>query len=373
VQDQAIYRCINEACGRPAPRPVNYCPWCGTAQARAGAQSAPASPTASAAATTAATTAAATAAAAGASAAAALSGWSDAPPELPSAPAAAVPPPPASPASSAAPSATEFGRSGQPGPASAPPPPPPPRQEVPRPPLAAQPPKRSPIRLRWWILALALLWGLWLIAKPSSKKIERQIDAAIALARECKGSEAQADLIALRKTRASQEQLQRLQQALNDEAAKCTKRRQRSKAWSDASNGVEAALAGASWDKARTRLQAFTKRWGEDEDTRVLKERIETARRDAAHPLAVPRSAVGASGGGDTGSGAGAGSGVGGRAPQAAAESARNLIQSAERDLDRGDYGAAADKMTLCLTMVDAGNPECRALKTQAEQQASFR
>lgn len=311
MQDQAIYRCINEACGRPAPRPVNYCPWCGTAQARAGAP----------------------AAAAG-----------NAPPELPSAPAAAVPPP-ASPAPSAppaaqrpaaVPSANEFGRSGQPGPASAPPPPPPsPRQEVPRPPLAAHPPARSPIRLRWWILALALLWGLWLIAKPSSKKIERQIDAAISLARECKGSEAQAGLIALRKTRASQEQLQRLQQALNDEAARCTKRRQRSKAWSDASNGVESALAAASWDKARTRLQAFTRRWGEDEDTRALRERIETAKRDAAHPLAVPRSAVGASGGGATGSG-------------------------------------AADKMTLCLTMADAGNPECRALKTQAEQQAKF-
>ena len=28
--------------------------------------------------------------------------------------------------------------------------------------------------------------------------------------------------------------------------------------------------------------------------------------------------------------------------------------------------------MTLCLTMVDAGNRECRALKTQAEQQAKF-
>lgn len=369
MHEQAIYRCINEACGRPAPRPVHYCPWCGTAQAPgtapgrrdAGAQAAPAidAPPASPA-----VSAAATAAAAGASAAAALSGWSDAPPEMPSAPAAAVPP-------ALTPSATEFGRSGKPGPSSAPlpPPPPPPRQEVPRPPLAPHPPKRSPIRLRWWILALALLWGLWLVAKPSSKKIERQIDAAIALARECKGSEAQAELIALRKTRASQAQLQRLQQALNDEAAKCTRRRQRGKAWSDASNGVEAALAAASWDKARTRLQAFTKRWGEDEDTRAMKERIETARRDAAHPLAVPRSAVGASGGGATGSGAGYG---GGRASQAAAESARNLIQSAERDLDRGDYGAAADKMTLCLTMVDAGNPECRALKTQAEQQAKF-
>lgn len=239
---------------------------------------------------------------------------------------------------------------------------PPPRQEVPRPPLAAHPPQRQPIRLRWWIVALAVLWGVWLLAKPSTKKYDRQIDAAIALARECKGSEAQSELIALRKTRATPEQLQRLQQALNDEAAKCTRRRQRGKAWNEASGAVEAALAAASWDKARTRLQAFTKRWGEDEDTRALKNRIEAVRRDSAHPLAVPEGAVGSSGGGATGSG-------GGRSSREAAQSASNLIRSAEQDLDRGDYGAAVDKMTLCLTMVDAGNSECRALKTQAEQE----
>jgi hypothetical protein len=245
-----------------------------------------------------------------------------------------------------------------------------PPQQVPRPPLAAHPPQRSPIRLRWWLLALALLWGVWLLAKPSTKKIERQIDAAIGLARECKGSEAQSELIALRKSRATPEQLERLQQALNDEAAKCTRRRQRAKAWNDTSGAVEAALAAAGADKARARLQAFTKRWGEDDDTRALKSRIEEARREEeahrSHPLAVPQgSAVGSSGAGATGS-------SGGGSPRVAAESARNLIQSAERDLDRGDYGAAVNKMTLCLTMVDAGNRECRALKTQAEQEGQF-
>jgi hypothetical protein len=327
---------------------VHYCPWCGTAQAGAGTQARPAA----AEVTAPPVSAAAVAAAAGASAAAALSGWSDAPPELAST---------AQPAS-ATPSATDFGRGGKPGAAagrSPPPPPPPPRQEVPRPPLAAHPTKRSPIRLRWWILALGLLWGVWLVAKPSTKKIDRQVDAAIALARECKGSEAQAELIALRKSRATPEQLQRLQQSLNDEAAKCTKRRQRGKAWSEASGAVETALAAASWDKAKTRLQAFTKRWGEDEDTRALKDRIDAARRDAAHPLAVPRSAAGSSGAGATGSGAGD-----------TAQSARNLVQSARRDLARGDYGAASDKMALCLSMVDAGNRECRALKAQVEREA---
>jgi hypothetical protein len=179
--------------------------------------------------------------------------------------------------------------------------------------------------------------------------------------------------------------LERLQQTLNDEAAKCTRRRQRGKAWSEASGAVETALAAASWDKARARLQAFTRRWGEDEDTRVLKTRIEDLRREdmahRTHPLAVPPGvlgtpsntmasgaskpggAVGYSGAGATGAGSGAGD---------ATQSARHLIESARRDLARGDFGAAADKMTLCLTMVDAGNRDCRALKAQAEQEGKF-
>jgi hypothetical protein len=212
---------------------------------------------------------------------------------------ASAPTPTPAPAPATAPSATDFGRTGkgaaqpgtpqpaQPGPAQAPP-----HQEVPRPPLAAHPPGRKPIRLRWWLLALAALWALWLLAKPSAGKIERRIDAAIAMARECKGSEAQDELIALRKSRATPEQLQRLQQALNDEAAKCTRRRQRARAWNETGEAVEAALAAGSWDKARTRLQAFTRRWGDDENTRALRTRIEDARREdeahRSHPLAVP-------------------------------------------------------------------------------------
>jgi hypothetical protein len=163
---------------------------------------------------------------------------------------------------------------------------------VPRPPLPPHPPQRRPIRLRWWLLALAALWTIWLLAKPSPRKFERRIDAAIALARECKGSEAQAELIALRKSSATPEQLQRLQAALNDEAAACTRRRQRARAWSETSGAVETALAAASWDKARTRLQAFTKRWGEDDAARALRTRIEDLRREdeehRTHPLAAP-------------------------------------------------------------------------------------
>jgi hypothetical protein len=98
----------------------------------------------------------------------------------------------------------------------------------------ALPPQREPIRLRWWLLALAALWMVWFTAKPTAKKIDARIDHAISLATECKSREAQAELIALRQAKASAEQLQRLQDALNDAAAECRRQRKRSRAWSDA-------------------------------------------------------------------------------------------------------------------------------------------
>jgi hypothetical protein len=143
--------------------------------------------------------------------------------------------------------------------------------------MAARPPEREPIRLRWWLLALAALWVIWLVAKPTDKKIEARIDKAVALAIACKASEAQSALIALRSTRATPQQLARLQQELNDAAAECRRTRQRSKAWSDASVAVEAALASSSFDKARARLSAFARRWGEDEETRALKAKVDAA------------------------------------------------------------------------------------------------
>jgi hypothetical protein len=283
-----IYRCINPACARPMPRPVKFCPWCGTAQGAAA--SAPGAeqpaPRETAAATPASPQPATAATAASAEAA--------------PAPARPQPEPPPARSSTGAPppSATDFGRTGAKQAGTVPArgfqsATPPPRQEVPRPPIPARPgearPKqRQPVRLRWWILALAVLWGVWLLAKPGGRKFEQRIDHAIALAKECKGSEAQAELIALRSSRASSSQLERLQDALNEESAICTKRRQRNKAWLEASSAAETALAAGGVDKARTRLQAFIRRWGEDDKTRALKARIDAAA-EREHPLAVPR------------------------------------------------------------------------------------
>jgi hypothetical protein len=139
----------------------------------------------------------------------------------------------------------------------------------------AAPPRRAPVRLRWWLLALAALWAIWLIAKPSNRRIEAQMDKAIALATECKAREAQSELIALRATKATPQQLQRVQKALNDASATCTRKRQRDKAWREAKPTIESAMSASSFERARSRLRAFTRRWGEDDDTRALKEEID--------------------------------------------------------------------------------------------------
>jgi hypothetical protein len=279
VQDEAIYRCINTACARGMPRRVQYCPYCGTAQ-QAGAQPPPQEDG-----RVRRDAAVAAAATAGAEAVAGLSGWSDAPDTVQEA--APPPPPPPKPT----PSATAFGRSGRPVEANAAPPPERGRgiPWSPHPTPPPPPPKpagRQPIRLRWWIVALAVLWGVWLLAKPSAQKIDKRIDGAIALAQSCQGKQAQDELIALRSSRATPQQLERLQRGLNEASSACTRKRQRANAWAEARGPIESALASGSVERARARLQAFTKRWGEDDNTRALKVRIDAARPD--HPLASP-------------------------------------------------------------------------------------
>ena len=150
---------------------------------------------------------------------------------------------------------------------------------------AAAAPRREPVRLRWWLLALAALWGIWLLANPKGRRIEAQMDKAMTLAKECKPREAQTELIALRKTEASPEQLQQVQRALNDAAGMCTRKRQRDKAWREAKTAVESALASGSAERARQRLRTFTKRWGEDDETRAIKEDIDA--RQPEHPRAA--------------------------------------------------------------------------------------
>jgi hypothetical protein len=230
-------------------------------------------------------------------------------------------------------------------------PPPPPVPPVRAAPTPAAPPQRPPLHWGWWLIGAGLLWLAWIVARPATHKIDSRIDAAIDMAQACKGKQAQSELIALRASRATPKQLQRLQTALNDAASTCERKRVREKAWVDASSAIDAALASSSVERARSRLAAFTRRWGEDADTAAAKTRIDAARRAQAPPAedrapsAPPPPSV-----------------------QASQESASNLIEEAERDINRGNYKGAIDKMDTCVGMVDAGNRACMALKAKAQR-----
>ena len=136
--------------------------------------------------------------------------------------------------------------------------------------------ERGPVKLRWWIGLLAIVLGLWMWDKP--RKIEARVDRALALGAECKLNEAQAELIELRSTRATPEQLQRLQQGLNKASSDCERKQQRARAWRDTVVEVERAIDDATFIRAQQRLQGFVRKWGEDGDTRSLKEKISNAR-----------------------------------------------------------------------------------------------
>ncbi len=274
VQDDAVYRCIGPHCGRLMPRRENFCPWCGTAQ-QAVQPVTPVLAKAPAAAPTA------------------------APPPAPTVaptPAPTTPPPPlpaAGPAPGAAMGAGTQQSQAQ-GPARPPPqpqsgrgipPPPGVGRAAPAGPTPAQPPRRAPIRLRWWIAALAALWLIWVMVRPEGSRIERRMDRAVALAVECKARDAQDELIALRSTRATPEQLRQVQQSLNKAAADCTRAEQRARAWTDATGAIKKLRRARAYDKALARLAVFTKRWGEDDQTRALRLEIVDERE---HPLADP-------------------------------------------------------------------------------------
>jgi hypothetical protein len=137
---------------------------------------------------------------------------------------------------------------------------------------------------------------------------------------------------------------------LNDAVPACERKRARAKAWGETMLSVDSTLAASAFDKAQGRLTAFTRRWGEDADTRAMKAKIAALREEARNPRAEdviqPDSMSGAR----------------------QAQSARNLIAEADRELAQGNYKAAAGKMETCVAMIDAGNRECLALKARAER-----
>jgi hypothetical protein len=102
-------------------------------------------------------------------------------------------------------------------------------RQAPRAAAPAAPPQREPVRLRYWLLALGLLWLIWITQRPATEKIDARIDSAIALANSCRAAEAQGELIALNDSKATPAQLQRLQAALNAADAACERKRPRTR------------------------------------------------------------------------------------------------------------------------------------------------
>jgi len=154
---------------------------------------------------------------------------------------------------------------------------------VPQPPSAKRPSAPvgpRPVRKRSWLLALLVLAALWMFAKPrnGSKEIDARIDQAIAMTAECRIDAAGAELTALKRGKAKPEQWKRLQRAIAEMVPPCEKKRSRAKAWSDTEAAVDSALQAATLDKAAGRLALFTRRWGEDADTRELGDRIDRKR-----------------------------------------------------------------------------------------------
>jgi hypothetical protein len=326
LQDQVIYRCIHAACARPLPRRVNFCPYCGTGQHDGVVNPAHVARPAQA-------------------------EYRAAPvPPVPAPVAAAPVPAPAAPEPVAQAAAVT-----PPAPVVPPPAPPPAAKIAPATPyVPAAPPRREPVRMRYWLIALLTLWLIWLYARPSPNRIEARIAEAIKASEDCRLNEAQSALIELRMTKATKEQLTRLQGAMNQAAPGCEKIEQRIKAWDDTIASVENALAANDFTRAQTRLAQFTRRYGENDETRKLRDKVAKLRAAAAPEPApfervepAPKAAP---------------------SPSETSQSVRNLIDEAERALAAGNYKSASDKLETCITMVDAGNRECAAFKVHADR-----
>ncbi|WP_377701737.1 hypothetical protein [Pseudoduganella sp. UC29_71] len=470
------YRCINSDCGRSFPRQVNFCPFCGTRQAAATArrpgtaaaagQSSAAPTIAPNAAPTVAPTAPPPRRPANVGKQAAASGIKperyapqDLPPEieLDSAPednAPAMTPeqiatlqarlnrargvspdadadaatPNAAAAGTAAAAATGTAKGGRPAVAQASTAggavgtagmggkPPPPGAARPQ----ATPPLREPIGLGTWLLVAMILAVIWYLAKPANKeeRIAARVEQAEKLTVECKLDDARAELASLRADKAPAAQIRRVNDAITGAVLGCEKKRQRAKAWAELKpvleNAVERSPQAGALDNADSRLAAFARKWGADDDTRdwdkridgkkaerlldeadaclqradracleakllaaerykrpELEERIRTLRESLSRlleatvleqkappaiandpPRGVPPPLVITT------------------SPQTAqaSQQARKILADAERELSQGNYKGAMDKAEICATMIDVGNRECLGLKQRAER-----
>ena len=186
------------------------------------------------------------------------------------------------------------------------------------------------MRLRYWLLALGLLWLIWITQRPGTQKIDARIDAAIALAKSCRAAQAQGELIALNDSRATPAQMQRLRAALSAADAACARKRSHAKP----APALKPARPLAS-EQVRSRPRPRPPSQAQ-------------AQSPPPSPSEFPSPSPSPS--------------------QLQLSSARNLIADARRALELGNYRAAADKMAVCAAMAGPDNGECAALKARADR-----
>ena len=284
------------------------------------------------------------------------------------------------------------------------------------PPKPGRPPLREPVGKRTWALVVVALAAIWFIARPVDphKKFAERVDQAVAQTADCQLDVARAELASLKTDKADAAQVKRLQQAITAAAGGCERKRLHAKAWSDLLPVLESALQAGALDRAAARLDTYTKKWGEDGDTREWDGRIDTRRAerlldeadaclkkanracletklDAAErlrrPEAAPRIALLRESLSrlleQTVLEQGAAPPAAASAPPSAAPSpvlttsppvaqavqkAQKILADAERELAHGNYKSAMDKADICATMIDVGNRECLQLKQKAER-----
>ncbi|KQV86693.1 hypothetical protein ASD15_29380 [Massilia sp. Root351] len=141
----------------------------------------------------------------------------------------------------------------------------------------AGPPMRQPIGIGTWVLVAMILAVIWYLAKPANKeeRIAERVAQAEKLAAECKLDDARTELASLRTDKAPAAQIRRVNEAINSAILGCEKKRQRAKAWADLKPVLENAAQTGAVATADARLSAFTKKWGADDDTREWDKRLD--------------------------------------------------------------------------------------------------
>jgi hypothetical protein len=287
------------------------------------------------------------------------------------------------------------------------------------------PPRRKPIGLLTWLMVLMALTAIWLLARPrpnadtvAKDKAQARVEAMLALVADCRLDEAKVALAALKSNKTPPALLVRAQNALREARPGCDKKQAKAKEWADADAAVDALLDAKAPEKAAARLAPFVQKWGENDATRALRERIAGARvanlldqadacmaaRDGAcaekriaaaesfkrpefaQRIADLRAALSPLLEATLLGGQGAASApsvppalqsqpprswVTSTAPPPALtpqQQATRMLASARRDIGQANYKVALDRLDSCVNLVDPGNRDCLALQQEARR-----